>query len=225
MEPTRYTGRLSEMGIVEQAHIAWKYQGFQEEISSVTVKTDLRSSRFYTPFPTVKMTNSYLYSIKVNEALERYGAKTHGSLNRRVERLKRFTDLKNKQYADEIRLEDARMIANQEREVRLKNRLSVPSPRRKSSGWHAMGSPNYLKDTDTIKMKKDAYLAEAQDEFVQNKYGNWTRKPVQRNLNEEFQEVEIPTTSHSYNLRSREETGLNLLWRAIQNGFVNTNRG
>lgn len=147
------------------------------------------------------MTNAYLYSIKVNEALERYGAKTHGSLNRRVERLKRFTDLKNKQYAEEIRLEDARMIANQEREERVKNRLRVPSPRRKSSGWHAMGSPNYLKDTDTIKMKKEAYLAEAQ------------------------QEVEIPTTSHSYNLRPREETGLNLLWRAIQNGFVNTNRG
>jgi hypothetical protein len=126
------------------------------------------------------MTNSYLYSIKVNEALERYGAKTHGSLARRVERLKRFTDMKNRKYAEEIRLEDARMVANQEREERLQRRL------------------NEL-------------------------------KPVRRNLNEEFQEVEIPTTSrrpsHSYNLRPREETGLNLLWRAIQNGFVNTNRG
>jgi hypothetical protein len=187
---------------------AWKYQGLQEEIPPLTVKTDLRSPRFYTPFPTVKMTNAYLYSIKVNEALERYGAKTHGSLNRRVERLKRFTDLKNNQYADEIRLEDARMIANQEREERVKNRLRVLSPRRNlkkefdnASGWHAMGSPNYLKNTDTIKMKKEAYLWEAQ------------------------QEVEIPTTCHSYNLRPREENGLNLLWRAIQNGFVSANRG
>lgn len=156
------------------------------------------------------MTNSYLYSIKVNEALERYGAKTHGSLARRVERLKRFTDLKNKQYAEEIRLEDARMVANQEREERVKNRVrELQSPpvflrrnlKKESSGWHAMGSPNYLKNTDTIKMKKEAYLWEAQ------------------------QEVEIPTTSHSYNLRPREENGLNLLWRAIQNGFVSANRG
>lgn len=66
------------------------------------------------------MTN---YSIKVNEALERYGAKTCGSLTRRVERLKRFTDMKNKQYADEIKLEHARMMANQEREDRVKNRI------------------------------------------------------------------------------------------------------
>lgn len=173
------------------------------------------------------MTNSYIYSIKVNEALERYGAKTHGSLARRVERLKRFTDMKNRKYAEEIRLEDARMIANQEREERVKNRVRdillsgtgktgrqntmehAPvflkrNLRRnlvqESSGWYAMGSPNYLKNTDTIKMKKEAYLAEPS------------------------QEVEIPTT-HTYNLRPREENGLNLLWRAIQNGFVNTNRG
>ena len=160
------------------------------------------------------MSSNYAYSIKVNEALRSYGARTHGSLERRVERLKRFTDLKNKQYAAEIRLEHARMIANQEREERVKNRVrEIQSPpvflrrnlKKESSGWHAMGSPNYLKDTNTIKMKKEAYLWEAQ------------------------QEVEIPTTSrrpsHSYNLRPREETGLNLLWRAIQNGFVNTNRG
>jgi hypothetical protein len=69
------------------------------------------------------MTNSYQYSIKVNEALESYGARTHGSLARRVERLKRFTDLKNKMYADEIMVEHARMVANQEREDRVRNRV------------------------------------------------------------------------------------------------------
>ena len=69
------------------------------------------------------MTNNYQYSIKVNEALERYGAKTCGTLERRVERLKRFTEMKNKAYAAELRVEDARMIANQEREYRVKNRV------------------------------------------------------------------------------------------------------
>lgn len=69
------------------------------------------------------MTNNYQYSIKVNEALERYGAKTCGTLARRVERLKRFTDMKNNAYADEIKVEHARMIANQEREERMKNRI------------------------------------------------------------------------------------------------------
>lgn len=171
------------------------------------------------------MTNSYIYSIKVNEALERYGAKTHGSLARRVERLKRFTDMKNRKYAEEIRLEDARMIANQEREERLKNRIrELQAPvflkrnlRRnltpESSGWYAMGSPNYLKNTDTAKMKKEAYLAEPSQSveipFVPpNTHWVTPRRP-----------------SHSYNLRSRQENGLNLLWQAIQNGFVNPNRG
>lgn len=154
------------------------------------------------------MTNSYLYSIKVNDALESYGAKTHGSLARRVERLKRFTDQKNKSYADELKIEHARMMANQEREERVQNRvreLSAPVFLRrnlkKSNQWYAMGSPNYLKNTDTVKMKKEAYLAEPS------------------------QTVEIPMTSHSYNLRPRQESGLNLLWQAIQNGFVNVNRG
>ncbi len=157
----------------------------------------------YHHIPTARMTNSYIYSIKVNEALERYGAKTHGSLARRVERLKRFTDIANGKYADEIRLQDAHMIANQEREERLKNRvreilLSGTGKAGRQSVTrnltqefeNAMGSPNY--------MKKEA---------------------------ESSQEVEIPMTSHSYNLRPREENGLNLLWRAIQNGFVNPNRG
>lgn len=165
------------------------------------------------------MNSNTQYSIKVNEALERYGAKTCGTLERRVERLKRFTDMKNKQYAAEIRLDDARMIANQEREERVKNRVrelqSPPVFLRRNlkkefdnvSGWHAMGSPNYLKNTNTIKMKKEAYLAEPS------------------------QEVEIPMTPSRYNLRSHRnslaptETGMNLLWRAIENGFVSTRRG
>lgn len=172
------------------------------------------------------MTNSYLYSIKVNEALERYGAKTHGSLARRVERLKRFTAITNRKYAEDIRLENIRMMANQEREERINNRVrdillsgtgktgrqntmehapvflkrNLKKEFENASGWYAMGSPNYMKNTNIAKMKKEAYLAEPS------------------------QSVEIPTT-HSYNLRPREENGLNLLWRAIQNGFVNPNRG
>jgi len=165
------------------------------------------------------MTNNYQYSIAVDKALESYGARTHGSLARRVDRLKRFTDMKNRKYAEDIRLEHARMMANQEREERVQRRIreiyseekTAPVFLRRNlkkefdnvSGWHAMGSPNYLKNMDTIKMKKDAYLWEAQ------------------------QEVEIPTTPSRYNLRPRRESahGLNLLWQAIQNGFVNTNRG
>ena len=116
--------------------------------------------------------SSNQYSIKVNQALESYGARTHGSLARRVERLKRFTDMKNRQYAAEIRLEHARMMANQEREERVQRRIRE---------IQEVGVPVY---TPT------------------------PRRP-----------------SHSYNLRPREENGLNLLWSAIENGFVNTNRG
>lgn len=69
------------------------------------------------------MSSNYAYSIKVNEALQSYDARTHGPLARRVERLKRFTDMKNKRYADEINIEHARMMANQEREDRVRNRV------------------------------------------------------------------------------------------------------
>ena len=135
------------------------------------------------------MTNSYLYSIKVNEALQSYGARTHGSLARRVERLKRFTDMKNKQYAAEIRLEHARMMANQEREERVQNRIRE---------IQKQSAPVFLR-----RNLKKVSIAEPQ------------------------QEVEIPMTPSRYNLRPRRESahGLNLLWQAIQNGFVNVNRG
>lgn len=113
---------------------------------------------------------SSIYSNKVNEALERHGASTHGSLERRVERLKRFTDATNKRYAGEIRLEEARQMAMEEQEQR-----------------------------------------------------------VQQRIRELEQEVEIPvyrdTTGNRYNLRSRQENGLNLLLQAIENGHVKTRRG
>jgi hypothetical protein len=47
-----------------------------------------------------------MYSKRINEALERYGARTHGSLERRVKRLQRFIDATNKKYAEELRLEN-----------------------------------------------------------------------------------------------------------------------
>lgn len=142
------------------------------------------------------MTNSYQYSIKVNEALESYGARTHGSLARRVERLKRFTDMKNKRYADEIKIEHARMMANQEREERVQRRIR-----------------ELQKESAPVFLKRNLKFREPQ------------------------QEVEIPMTSrrpsHSYNLRPRDAevptsnayNRLNNLLQAIQNGFVNPNRG
>lgn len=110
------------------------------------------------------MTNTYQYSIAVDKALEKYGAKTHGSLARRVERLKRFTDVQNKRYADEIRVEQAREAARQ--------------------------------------------------------YHDHSRHQFLKALDERYQTATVPT----YNLRSQNR-GLNLLARAIENGFVNTRRG
>jgi hypothetical protein len=114
--------------------------------------------------------NNYVYSINVNEALESYGAKTCGSLDRRIERLKRFTDIKNKRYAQQIRIQNEEFF----------NAMDKRYP------------------------------------------------PVNRNLRVEFEEavseVEIPMTPR-YNLRPRQENGLDLLWQAIQNGHVNPNRG
>ena len=51
--------------------------------------------------------SSYTYtSARVNNSLERYGAKTFGSLPRRIERLQRFVDLENKKYTEQLRQED-----------------------------------------------------------------------------------------------------------------------
>lgn len=50
-------------------------------------------------------TSNTLTSTRINQALERYGAKTFGSLARRTERLQRFNDIQNKSYAAEIRQE------------------------------------------------------------------------------------------------------------------------
>jgi hypothetical protein len=133
------------------------------------------------------MSSNYQYSINVNEALERYGANTSGSLARRVERLKRFTAMTNRKYADEIQLENARMVANQEREDRVQKRIQQAYAEEKK---HA---PVFLR----------------------------------RNLRKEFDSVAEPTQSVEipthYNLRPRN--GLDLLYQAIQNGFVNPNRG
>jgi len=137
------------------------------------------------------MTN---YSIKVNEALERYGAKTCGTLERRVERLKRFTGLKNKRYAEELKIEHARMMANQEREERVQNRIREIEQEGVHYGRRLVISTGKAKEGRRVTMA------------------------------EPCQEADVPMAPSSpYNLRSRN--GLNLLWTAIQNGFVNTNRG
>lgn len=140
---------------------------------------------------------SYQYSIKVNEALERYGAKTCGSLERRVARLKRFTAMTNRKYADEIRLEDARMMANQEREQRVQNRIR-----------------EILEETEQKAQPRGRINRSLLPEFERMATRSQSRYV------EEEQEVDIPTR---YNTRSTG--GMNLLWEAIQNGFVNTRRG
>ena len=146
------------------------------------------------------MTNSYQYSIKVNQALERYGAKTCGTLDRRVARLKRFTAMTNKKYADDIRLEDARMMAREERQQRVENRVR-----------------EILEETEQKVQPRGRINRCLLPEFER-----MTTRSQSRYVEEE-QEVEIPMTPSRYNTRST--SGLNLLWEAIQNGFVNTRRG
>ena len=51
-------------------------------------------------------------STHVNAALENYGAKTFGSLPRRLERLQRFNDVQNKKFAAEIQQENERAQAD-----------------------------------------------------------------------------------------------------------------
>ena len=157
------------------------------------------------------MSSNYQYSIKVNEALERYGAKTSGSLARRVERLKRFTAMTNKKYADDLKLDHARMMANQEREERVQRRIREAYDEEKTA-------PVFLKRNLRRNLDQEFLnVMDKREEALENNRRRYT---------EPQQEVEIPMTpSHSYNLRSRKENGLNLLWQAIQNGFVNTNRG
>ena len=146
------------------------------------------------------------YSIKVNEALERYGAKTCGSLARRVERLKRFTAETNKKYADEMRLENARMIANHEREERVQKRI---------------------REEKNVRRNLDQELLNAIDTREEALERNRAPVFLRRNLRREpQQEVEVPMTpSSSYNLRPRKDHGMRLLLRAIENGFVTTKRG
>lgn len=154
------------------------------------------------------MNSNTQYSIKVNEALERYGAKTCGSLARRVERLKRFTGQTNKKYADEIRLENVRMMANQEREERVQRRIREIYDEEKKT------APVFLRRN--LRRNLDQEFLNAMDK---------REEALQKNR-EEFQEVEVPMTpSSSYNLRPRKDHGMRLLLRAIENGFVTTKRG
>lgn len=153
--------------------------------------------------PTVRMSSNYAYSIKVNEALERYGAKTCGPLARRVERLKRFTAQTNRRYNEDVRLENARMMANQEREERVQRRIR-----------------EIYDEENKARRNLDQEFLQALD----------TRENAlemnRRNRREEpSQEVDVDTLSSPYNLRPRKDHGMRLLLRAIENGFVNTKRG
>ena len=153
------------------------------------------------------MNSNYTYSIKVNEALATYGAKTHGPLNRRVERLKRFTDLKNKHYQDEIKVEHARMIANQEREYRMNNRV------------REIYNKEFLGAID----RKYGLVEEQQD--VELPMYSTPPRSTRSTVSPSARKISRRLWNHDYNLRPREENGLDLLSRAIQNGFVITDRG
>lgn len=133
-----------------------------------------------------KMSSTYRYSIAVDEALRSYGAKTHGSLERRVERLNRFKDVKNKNYAAEISLEQSREDMRQQQKRRTEERIRQ--------------------------------IYDEEREF--------NRQEFLRNLKDrESWQPPAACQEHRYNLRAREENGLHLLCRAIENGFVNTRRG
>lgn len=60
----------------------------------------------------------------INKALESYGAKTFGSLQRRKERLHRFTQLRNKRYIAEAKLRKARLAAQEGVQRRVSERIA-----------------------------------------------------------------------------------------------------
>lgn len=73
------------------------------------------------------------------------------------------------------------------------------------------------------------YAAEIRLEDARQRAMEEQEQRVQQRIRELEQEVEIPTyhviTGNRYNLRSRQENGLNLLLQAIENGHVKTRRG
>jgi hypothetical protein len=56
------------------------------------------------------MSSNTQANTRINSSLERYGAKTFGSLPRRMERLQRFVDVENKKYAEQIRQENTQIV-------------------------------------------------------------------------------------------------------------------
>lgn len=168
------------------------------------------------------MNSNYQYSINVDEALERYGAKTTGTLERRVARLRRFTDIKNRKYADDIKLDHARLMANREREERVQRRIQEAYEEEKPTAPVFLRR-NLNKAFLSVMDERENHLQRNRDTYrrVDGVSHTWMGSPTY--LPEENQEVEIPMTSSPYNLRPRN--GLHLLCRAIENGFVSTKRG
>lgn len=68
--------------------------------------------------------NDYQYSIRVDEALASYGAKTFGTLERRVARLSEFTTFENNRVALAPRTRDERMSLRQERKDNVRRNLA-----------------------------------------------------------------------------------------------------
>jgi uncharacterized protein YceH (UPF0502 family) len=85
------------------------------------------------------MNSKYAYSILLNEALATYGAKTHGSLQRREERLQRFTDMKNKRFAAEIRRENVCEDAREAQKRRTQERIrQIYADEESDNGLHLL---------------------------------------------------------------------------------------
>jgi uncharacterized protein YceH (UPF0502 family) len=93
----------------------------------------------HTNHPTVRMTTTYQYSTAVNKALATYGAKTHGSLQRREERLQRFTDVKNRRFAAEIRRESVCEDAREAQKRRAQERIrQIYADEESDNGLHLL---------------------------------------------------------------------------------------
>lgn len=71
------------------------------------------------------------------------------------------------------------------------------------------------------------YAAQIRLEETRQRVMEEQEQRVQQRVRELEQEVEIPVyrVITGYNLRSRQENGLNLLLQAIENGHVKTRRG
>lgn len=78
-----------------------------------------------------------------------------------------------------------------------------------------------------IDLQNKKYAKEIQQEEARTNVREEQEEHINKRVKELRQDVEVPTATSVYNLRSRSdpEYGLKLLIRAIENGYVTTRRG